>query len=679
MIKKPVSILCFSLLSLLGSLQADEGMWLFNGLPLEQFKSKYGFEPTAEWTDHLMKSSVRFNVGGSASFVSSNGLVLTNHHVGSDTLNKLSTKENNYYEDGFLAKNFDEELKAPDLELNQLIEITDVTDQVNQSVKDNMSPGEAAAARQTAISKIEQTATDQSGLRSDVVALYGGARYHLYQYKKYTDVRLVWAPESAIAFFGGDADNFEYPRYCLDACLFRVYEDGKPANVDHFLKWSDNGAKNDELVFVSGNPGSTSRIYTMAALKYERDHYLPYVLDFIRRREILLQQFGLNSTESARIARDGLFGFQNARKARMGMLQGLQDPALMHAKQQAEQRILAQVKEDPKLKQYAAAWDKIAEVQQQKAKRLGTGISLNTRLFNIAQTLVQMSDEDKKPSEQRLAEYRDSARDSMEQQLFSSAPVHPELEQVILGDLIARMLELRGADDPLCQQILEGNNPLDRAAQLAGGTQLMDVDYRKKLAKQGTDGCQDPLIQLAQLVDPVVRQQRKESEELQEIERQAYSQISEALFATQGTSTYPDATFTLRLSYGPVKGYQENGIEIPAFTTMGGTFDHETAHQGQADYDLPQSWRDASAKINPDTPFNFVCTADIIGGNSGSPVVNKDLELVGLIFDGNIQSLIGDYIYSDKQGRSVSVHSSAIRDALRHIYNADHIADQLGN
>ena len=678
MTRKSVSILCFLSILSLSSIQADEGMWLFNGLPLEQLKTKHGFEPTNDWTDHLMKSSVRFNVGGSASFVSSNGLVLTNHHVGSDTLNKLSTKENNYYQDGFLAQTFAEELKAPDLELNQLINITDVTKQVNAAVTSKMSPSEAAMARRAAITKIEQTATDKSGLRSDVVTLYGGARYHLYQYKKYTDVRLVWAPESAIAFFGGDADNFEYPRYCLDACLFRVYEDGKPAKIDHFLKWSPNGAQNDELVFVSGNPGSTSRIYTVEALKFERDHYLPYILDFIRRREILLQQFGLNSTESARIAKDGLFGFQNARKARMGMLQGLQDPSLMEAKQREEQKILAKVNADPKLKPYAAAWDKIAEVQQQKAARLGTGISFNTRLFNIAQTLVQMSAEDKKPSTQRLAEYRESARDSLEQQLFSSAPIYPELEQVILGDLIARMLEMRGADDPLCQQILQGQNPLDRAAELIGGTKLTDVQYRKKLANDGTDGCQDPMIQLAQLVDPFIRKQREESEALSEVERQAYAQISEAIFATQGTSTYPDATFTLRLSYGPVKGYKENGNEIPPFTHMGGTFEHEQDHQGQADYVLPQSWRDASSKIDPETPFNFVCTADIIGGNSGSPVVNEKLELVGLIFDGNIQSLIGDYLYSDKQGRAVSVHSSAIREALRKIYGADHLADQLG-
>ncbi|MEE2825018.1 MAG: S46 family peptidase [Planctomycetota bacterium] len=678
MSKNSIALFFLSLLIAPCSLHADEGMWLFNGLPIEQFKTKYGFEPTPEWTDHLMKSSVRFNVGGSASFVSSNGLVLTNHHVGSDTLNKLSTQENNYYEDGFLAETFEEELKAPDLELNQLVKITDVTDQVDAAVKQNMSPGEAAAARRAAISRIEQSATEKSGLRSDVVTLYGGARYHLYQYKKYTDVRLVWAPESAIAFFGGDADNFEYPRYCLDACLFRVYEDGKPAEIEHFLKWSPDGAEEDELVFVSGNPGSTSRIYTVAALKFERDHYLPYILDFIRRREILLQQFGLNSAESARIAKDGLFGFQNARKARMGMLQGLQDPALMKVKEEEEKQILAKVKADPKLKQYAAAWDKIAELQQQKAKRLGSGISLNTRLFNIGQTLVQMSAEDKKPSDQRLAEFRDSARASLEQQLFSSAPIYPELEQAILADLIARMLELRGADDPLCQKILQGQNPSDRAAELVSGTRLMDVDFRKKLAQEGTDGNQDPMIQLAQLVDPIVRQQREENEALQELERQAYSQISEALFATQGTSTYPDATFTLRLSYGPVKGYQENGKTVPPFTRMGGTFDHEQAHAGQPGYQLPESWRDADSKLNPETPFNFVCTADIIGGNSGSPVVNKDLELVGLIFDGNIQSLIGDYIYSDKQGRSVSVHSSAIREALRKIYGADSIADQLG-
>lgn len=662
--------------------RADEGMWLFNDLPVELLKNKYDFEPDEKWTERIMKASVRFNVGGSASFVSSNGLVLTNHHVGSDTLYKLSTKERNIYEEGFLARSFEDELKAPDLELNQLVNIQDVTAEVNAAITEGLSASEAAEKRRAAISRIEKAALDESGLRSDVVTLYGGGRYHLYQYKKYTDVRLVWSPEAAIAFFGGDADNFEYPRYCLDACLFRVYENDQPAKTEHFLKWSPSGPDKNELVFVSGNPGRTSRIFTTAALKYQRDTRLPYVLDFIRRREILLQQFSLNGAEQARIAKDGLFGFQNARKARTGMLQGLQDPATMAAKVAAEQELLDRIKADSNLQKYASAWDRIAEVQKRQAERTGEGLSLNTRLFNIAQTLVQMAVEDQKPSEERLSEYSDAGRASLEQQLFSTAPIYPELEQVVIADLLARTLELRGADHPSCVAMLAGKSPVDRAAELVAGTKLMDVEYRKQLAEGGMEAIEtseDAMIQFARLVDDDVRATRKESEELEEIERQAYAEIAEALFATQGTSTYPDATFTLRLAFGTVKGYQEGGKQIPAWTYMVGAFDHEQAHAGQQDYDLPESWHAAKDRISSDTPMNFVCTADIIGGNSGSPVVNRNLELVGLIFDGNIQSLTSDYFYDDRQARAVSVHSSAIRDSLRYIYDAEHIANQLGN
>ncbi len=658
-------------------------MWLFNDLPVEYLETTYGFKPTAEWADQLMKSCVRFNVGGSASFISSNGLVLTNHHVGSDTLYKLSDENNNYFKDGFLAKTMDQELKAPDLELNQLVNITDVTARVNKAVTEGMAPADAAVARRAAIEAIEKEATDESGLRSDVITLYGGGRYHLYQFKKYTDVRLVWSPEAGIAFFGGDADNFEYPRYCLDACIFRVYEDGQPAKIENFLKWSDGGAAEDELVFVAGNPGRTSRIYTVAALKHQRDVRLPYVLDFIRRREILLQQFGLEGEEQERRARDGLFGFQNSRKARMGMLSGLQDPAVMAAKEAAEAELLAKIKADPQLEQYADAFDQIAEVQDRRAELLGSGISLNTQLFSAAQTLVQMAAEDKKPSSERLPEFQESGRDSLEQQLFSTAPIYKDLEQVILADLIARMLEMRGADDPLCQKILDGKSPSDRAAELVGGTKLDDPEFRKSLAGGGESAIEssdDPMIQLARLVDEEVRADRKISDELAEIERQAYAKIAEATFATKGTSSYPDATFSLRLAFGPVKGYEENGQKIPAWTKVAGAFDHEMNHKGQKDFDLPESWHQARGeKLNPETPFNFVCTADIIGGNSGSPVVNKDLELVGLIFDGNIQSLTSDYLYDDRQGRSVSVHSDAIRDAIRYVYGAEELADQLGN
>lgn len=662
---------------------ADEGMWLFNDLPIEHLKKEHGFTPTAEWSEHVMKSCVRFNVGGSASFISSNGLVLTNHHVGSDTLFKLSTEENDYYNDGFLADSFEKELKAPDLELNQLINIEDVTEKVNSMVDANLPAAEAAKARRSAIANIEKEATDTSGLRSNVITLYGGGRYHLYQFKKYTDVRLVWSPEANAAFFGGDADNFEYPRFCLDACIFRVYEDDKPAKIEHFLKWSDNGPAENELVFVAGNPGRTSRIYTVAALKHQRDVRLPFVLDFIRRREVLLQQFGLQGKEAARRAHDGLFSFQNSRKARMGMAQGLQDPNIMAAREQAESSLLSKIKADPNLSKYAGAWDKIAEVQKRKAERQGKGVNLSEKLFNIAQELVQMAEEDKKPSSERLPAYRDSNRKSFEQKLFSTAPIYKDLEQAIMADVIARMVEMRGGDDELNQKILAGKSPIDRAAELIGSTKLDDPEFRKTLAAGGWQAIvdsKDPLILLARLVDEEVRAQQLVSDELAEIERQAYAQIAEAKFATEGTSSYPDATFSLRLAFGPVVGYTEKGQQIPAMTDVEGAFKHEEAHKGQEFFELPASWhaaRDAN-KIDMKTPYNFVCTADIIGGNSGSPVLNKNMELVGLIFDGNIQSLTADFMYTDRQARSVSVHSNIIRDAIRNVYGAEKLADQLG-
>ncbi len=335
----------------------DEGMWLFNDLPTAYLQETYGFTPTPEWSGQLMLASVRFNSGGSASFVSSRGLVLTNHHVGSDTLQKISTPEHNYYRDGFYARTLDEEIRSPDLELNQLISIQDVTGRVQAAVTADMDAAAAAAARRAVMADIEKESLGETGLRSDVVTLYGGGRYHLYRYRKYTDVRLVWAPEAAIAFFGGDADNFEYPRYNLDACLFRVYEDGKPVETKHFLKWSDRGVTDHELVFVSGNPGRTNRISTVADLKYLRDVALPQRLDFIRRREVLLQQFGLKSPEKERRAHEELMGVQNSRKALTGMLQGLQDPAFVQRKLSQEHQLLDAVKNNAQLSHCAAAWE----------------------------------------------------------------------------------------------------------------------------------------------------------------------------------------------------------------------------------------------------------------------------------------------------------------------------------
>jgi hypothetical protein len=676
-----MTCLLMTMTCLVSRVHGDEGMWLFNDLPVELLKQKYGFEPSKEWAEHLMKSSVRFNVGGSASFISSTGLVLTNHHVASDTLSKLSSSERNILEAGFLAKSAGEELKAPDLELNQLINIQDVTTTIKAAVTDDMSTDQAVAARRAVIAKIEKEALDATGLKSTVTTLYGGGRYHLYQYKKYTDVRLVWAPEVAIAFFGGDADNFEYPRYCLDATIFRVYENDKPAKIEHFLKWSDDGPVENEVAFVAGNPGRTSRIFTMDALEFQRDKNLPYIMAYLRRQEILLQQFSLRSTESARRARDELFGIQNSRKARLGMLAGLQDPQVLADKAAAEKSLLQKLNADPKLKPLTTAWQTISETTSKRSELLGKGVAVQSQLFGIALELVQMAAEDQKPSGERLPEYADAGRESLLLQLYSEAPIYADLDQVLLADSIARTLEQRGFNDPVCQQILAGKSPSDRAAELIKGTTLLSVENRKKIAAGGMQAIHestDPMIVLAKIVDPEIRRLRAITDQLDEQDKQAYAKIAEARFATEGTSTYPDATFTLRLAFGPVKGYEQDGQQVPAWTQMGGAFEHEEKHAGQKDYVLPESWKKAESSLKKSTPFNFVSTADIIGGNSGSPVVNKAGELVGLIFDGNVQSLSGNYVYSDKQARCVSVHSSAIREALKVVYKADGIVSELG-
>ncbi len=653
---------------------ADEGMWLFNALPTQQLEQQHDFQVTDQWSEHLMLSSVRFNSGGSASFISSNGLVLTNHHVAADTLYKLSTSDRNLAKDGYYAKTFAEELPAPDLELNQLVSIEDVTERVTAAVSSELSVADASTARRAALAKIEQESKQATGLRSDVVTLYGGGRYHLYRYKRYTDVRLVWAPEAKAAFFGGDADNFEYPRFCLDVTIFRVYEDGKPAPLEHFLQVNPDGAQPGDLVFVSGNPGRTQRILTTAALEYQRDYRMPQVLDLLRRKEILLQQYGLNGPEQKRRGQDELFGIQNSRKAYTGMLAGLQNPGFLIDKRQAEKQLKSTVK-------VVSPWETIAQVQQERVALLKRSGSLRSGLYTIAEELVLMATEDAKPSEDRLREYRDSNRQSLEQSLFSPAPLYEDLERVQLADELGRFIETRGGSDELVQQVLAGKGPRERAAELIKNTKLFSVEARRELAQAGQAGIaesSDALIELAKTLEPEYRALRQITEELDERERQAYAKIAEAKFANEGDSVYPDATFSLRLAFGLVKGYEEEGHTIPPRTTIGGAFAHEQAHQRLEDWVLPDNWTAAKDKLNLDTPINFVCTADIIGGNSGSPVVDRAGRLVGVIFDGNMQSLTADFYHSEDQGRAVSVHIAAVLEVLDKIYGAHDLIKQIG-
>ncbi len=659
----------------------DEGMWLFNATPTKQLQAIHGFEPSQPWLDHLMLSSVRFNSGGSASFVSSQGLVLTNHHVASDTLYKLSTTEHNYNENGFLAASTADEIKTPDLELNQLISIEDVTERVNASIKESMTVQEAAKARQAKMASIEKESLDATGLRSDVVTLYGGGRYHLYRYKKYTDVRLVWAPEAGAAFFGGDADNFEYPRFCLDVTLFRVYENGKPAVIEHFLKMDPKGARDQDLVFVSGNPGRTRRIFTHDAIEYQRDVAMPRTMNSLRRKEILMQQYALAGPEQQRRSRDDLFGIQNSRKAYTGMLAGLQDPSFTASKKQQETELLSRLSQDRKLAPLTKAWEQIRTSLVKRRELLTQGATLRSRLYGIAETLTLMASEDRKSSGDRLREFRDSNRESLLQELLSEAPIYEDLERLQLADELARLIDDRGANDPLVVAALAGKSPKQRAAEIIAGTKLTAVSERKRISEGGTQASsesKDPLILLAKSFESEYRRVHEATDSLEEQERQAYAKVTEAKFAVGGDSVYPDATFTLRLAFGKVLGYETEGKKIPAQTTLGGAFSHESLHLKKDPWVLPESWHTAKSKMNADTPFNFVCTADIIGGNSGSPVVSRDGAMVGIIFDGNIESLTADFYYTENVSRAVAVHIAGVLESLRSIYNAPHLADEMG-
>jgi hypothetical protein len=678
--------------------RADEGMWLFTNPPLKQLKEKYHFEPTPQWLEHLQKSSVRFNSGGSGSFVSSTGLVITNHHVGLDTLQKASTEKVNYVHDGFWAKTPKDEIKATDLELNVLMSMEDVTARVKSAVRPEMSPDEAGKARRAAIAAIEKESKDATGLRSDVVTLYQGGVYNLYRYKRYDDVRVVFAPEQQAAFYGGDPDNFEYPRFDLDICIFRAYENGQPARPEHYLKWNSKGPADGELTFVSGHPGKTDRQLTTDELADMRDHEVPYLLDMLYRREVFLTAFSARSFENGRRVREDLFGVQNSRKAFDGIQRALLDPEIWSSIAAREKKLHDGILADPQWQPAVGAYDKIKQAQAETAKVLliyhyfetsrgrasasyRAPRSFYSTLFKYARRLLRAGDERAKPNGERFPEFRDSNRESLELDLFSNEPVYDDVEQATLTDSLTDMAAALGANDPLVQQILAGKSPTDRAAELVKGTKLKDVALRKQLYAGGATAvtaAHDPMIELARLVDSPAREARKVFEAQDETKQQAYAELAKARFAIEGTSNYPDATFTLRLAYGAVRGYDENGKPISALTNFAGLYQRSAEHKDQPPFDLPKRWIDRKGKLDPKTPFDFISDADIIGGNSGSPVVNKANEFVGIIFDGNIQSLALDVAYSDKQARAVSVDSAAITEALRKVYDAGALADELG-
>jgi len=668
-------------------------MWPFDMVPKEQIEKDHGIALTDAWLDHVRLSSVRLSVGGSGSFVSGAGLVLTNHHVASDCISKLASQQKDYLETGYLAGPDGPEARCPDLELNQLVSIEDVTETVRAARVAGMNDAAANTAMKGAMARLEKACTERgapatpfpTGIarRCDVVTLYAGGKYHLYTYNKYTDVRLVFAPEQSIAFFGGDPDNFTYPRYDLDLAIFRVYTENKPLVTEAYLQWNADGPKDGDTVFVSGNPGSTDRMDTTAQLARLRDLIYPYYLDQATRERAGLRDLAKENAEGARESRAPLFRIDNGIKAVTGYEAGLEDPLLMKKQEGRESELQRAIDADPKMHaEYGSAFADVARAQKvvDTLYRPYAALERASRsdLFQIARSLVRLPRELATPNERRLKEYRDSNLDSLRMQLFSVAPIYGAVEVVLLQTWLDRMVRDLGAADATVQSVLAGRSTARTAREIVAGTRLSDLYARRALYDGGgmaVDASSDPLIQLVVLLDGPARAVRKRYEdEVEAPMRQAGQRIAQAVFAVRGTSVYPDATFTLRLSPGVVTGYAERGRSIAWATDFAGMYAHAT---GVSPRKLPKRWLDAQSTVNPKAPLDFVSTNDIIGGNSGSPVLNAKGELVGLIFDGNLSSLANRFVYGETKQRAVSVDTAAMLEALRNVYGATALASEL--
>lgn len=663
--------------------QADEGMWTFDNFPSKTVAAKYGFTPSQAWLDHVQKSSLRVAGGCSASFISPHGLVMTNHHCVVECVEELSTPQQNLVESGFVAKTEAEERKCPAFELDQLTEIRDVTGEVHEALA-----GKTGDAANTALhaeeAKLQQSCGSDPSTRCDVVSLYHGGIYDLYHYKRYNDVRLVFAPEFNVAQFGGDPDNFNFPRFDFDIGLLRAYENGQPVASPDYLKWSVNGSKAGDLVFVSGNPGGTSRELTVSQLSFERDKIFPIALPEISEYRGELEQFISQGPNQAREANEELFFIANDFKVVLGREQALLDPQFFKMKVDEENRLRAAVAANSKLSADGSAWSDIAHIQTLRAelfmrRSAMNSLSRDSDLLCDAITLVRAADERTKPNGQRLPEYTDQALVHVQQEMSASVPIYKDLEELELAYVLTTMQRDLGANDAFVHKVLGKESPEQLAHRLVNGTHLDDPKVREDLYSGGqaaVDAADDPMIHFAISIDPDLRAVRKEYEaQVDAPTRSAAERIAKARFAVYGTSIDPDATFTARLSYGTVKGFTDaQGKFVKPYTTIAGLFNRAS---GAPPFVLPESWLTAKPSLDLTTPMNLSTTNDIIGGNSGSPLIDKDANIVGLIFDGNIFSLGGDYGYDPTANRSVAVDSRALLEGLRKVYHFDRIADEI--
>ncbi|MBS1808275.1 MAG: S46 family peptidase [Acidobacteria bacterium] len=658
---------------------ADEGMWTFDNPPLKAWKEKYNFAPSQEWMDHIRLSTVKVGNIATGSFVSPEGLIMTNQHVGHDSVAKLSTAERDLVKNGFYADTRGEELKCPDLDITVLVSFENVSERV-QAAK-------SEAERKATMAAIEKDSTEKTGLKSEIITLYNGGEYWLYRFKRYTDVRLVFAPEEQIAYYGGDYDNFTYPRYCLDITFFRVYENDQPAKIEHYLKWSANGANEGDLVIVPGYPGSTARLLTLAQLKYQRDTGNPLQQQVWNSQLEAAQKYAAQGEEQKRQASNVIRSRENSLKRLRGQMEGLGNPRVFRKKEDDEAALRKAVNQKADLKKaYASAWDQIEKAYKAypaMAKRVAFSNLTASRLGTVASNLIRFAEETRKPNEQRYPEFREERLAALKRDLTSTAPIYPALDEAQLTAWFAEAQKTLGANDPFVKAVLGTAKPEEVAKQLISNTKLADVATRKALFEGGADAIaksDDPLLVLARKVEPIIRELRAwEDAKIKSVETSAGEKIAKARFAVYGKTIAPDANFNLRVMYGTVAGYEEDTTLVPYKTTWHGLFDRATSFDEKSPFDLPARIRNGKAQLDLATPYNFVYTADTIGGCSGSPVINRNGEIVGINFDSNIQKLPNRYLYIDeKEGsRAVGVHSAAIVEALQKLYGAGRMVEEI--
>ncbi len=658
--------------------RADEGMWPFHGFPFAQANEALGTKLDQAWLDRVRTATIRLS-SCTATFVSADGLILTNHHCVESCLADLSSKEKSLVEDGFLAKTREAEKRCESQLADVLTEMEDITTKVAAATagKDEKSANDV---RKATLTQLEQQCEAQSKLKCQTVELYEGGQYWLYKYKRYTDIRIVFAPEKNIAGFGGDPDNFQFPRWCLDMGILRAYENGKPLKPANYLRVNFAGPKAGDPVFVSGHPGSTDRLLTLAQLKLQRDVEYPQWL--MRNSELRgrLIQFGTQSPQNERISVDLLNNIENFIKVRRKMLDALHEEALFARKSADEATLRARLP--------AGSGDPWAEIEKAVAVERTTfapltyiesGAGFQGRLVNFARTLVRGTTERDRPNTERFREYTDSALPRIQQQLGAGAAIYPELEELRLTMSLERMREWLGPDHDLVRRLLSKESPAALAKRVVSQTKLGDPAVRLELWKGGSAAIaasNDPMIALARAIEPDARTLRKAYEDQVEAPMQiAGEKIAKARFAALGTSVYPDATFTLRLNWGTVQGWNEGGKPVEPFTRLSRAFERAT---GAEPFRIPDSWIRVKDELDMSTPFNLSTNSDIVGGNSGSPLISAKGEIVGLMFDGNIHSISGAYWFDTEKNRAVAVHPAIIREALSKVYGADELVRSLG-